>query len=185
MKYRSPSPDNALPTPPQSPTADVSHSAITLLDSLQGFYQQERYWVHHTRAALELAITKGIDAPPHSPVAAPTTTASSLEGALSPASSTASDATAVDVPMVKLESESAAAPLSPHSPWLRRKNIMRLKIDGISIHQRKRRPHRAPPTEPSTRILEMFSELMDARMESCRRVQRLVRNANRADLFMR
>ncbi|KAJ3006375.1 hypothetical protein NUW54_g3962 [Trametes sanguinea] len=43
MKYRSPSPDNVLPTPPQSPTSsDMSNSTVVLLESLEQFYQQER-----------------------------------------------------------------------------------------------------------------------------------------------
>ncbi|KAI0722921.1 hypothetical protein C8Q76DRAFT_691532 [Earliella scabrosa] len=184
MKYRSPSPANALPTPPQSPTSrEVAHSAISLLESLEAFYQQERYWVHHTRAALELAITKGIDAPPssHGP------TPSSSQGMLSPASSTMSDTPSLDMPVVKMEPDTTPPSLSrsQSTRWTRRKNMMRLKIDGISVQQRKRRPTRAPPTEPGARLLEMFSELMDSRMESCQRVQRMVRNANRADLYMR
>ena len=64
MKYRSPSSNNALSTPPRSLTdLQVFRSAINLFDSLESFYQQKRYRVHHTRAALELAVTKGIDAP--------------------------------------------------------------------------------------------------------------------------
>ncbi len=189
MKYRSPSPSNALPTPPQSPTSqDIAHSAVTLLDSLETFYQQERYWVHHTRAALELALTKGIDAP--AAVDAPSP--SSSQGALSPASSTLSDTTLVDAPIVKKEPETAPSPplslsLSrpPSTRWMRRKNNMRLKLDSLSLQSRKRRPMHASPTEPGARLLEMFSELMDARMESCQRVQRMVRSANRADLYMR
>ncbi|KAI0776068.1 hypothetical protein BD413DRAFT_469598 [Trametes elegans] len=186
MKYRSPSPDNVLPTPPQSPTSrEVAHSAAILLDSLEQFYHQERYWAHHTRAALELALTKGIDGP--TAVDAPSPS-SSVDSALSPASSTSSDATAVECPVVKMETEPTIPPpprSTQNTRWMRRKNMMRLKLDGISVHQRKRRPSRAPPTEPATRILEMFSELMDSRMESCQRVQRLVRSANRDDLYMR
>ncbi|KAI9000960.1 hypothetical protein BD414DRAFT_473169 [Trametes punicea] len=186
MKYRSPSPDNVLPTPPQSPTSnELVNSTAMLLDSLEQFYQQERYWVHHTRAALELALTKGIDAPPLPDAPSPS---SSTQSALSPAPSTASDTTAVEPPAVKVETDAIPPPPSRSaqaSRWMRRKNMMRLKIDGISLHQRKRRPLRAPPSEPAARLLEMFSELMDARMESCQRVQRLVRDANRADLYMR
>ena len=212
MQYRSPSPDNALPTPPQSPSAPhVAHTAINLLNSLETFYQQERYWVHHTRAALELTITKGIDAPPRLGGAPSPASSSSLHGALSPASSTTSDATAVDVPLsmamtepmpvsmsmsipvpaVKAEPDVGGLQLqplslpSPPTRWTRRKNVMRLKIDGISVERRTRRPLRATRAEPGPRLLEMFSELMDARMESCQRVQRMVRNANRADLYMR
>ncbi|KAH9846986.1 hypothetical protein C2E23DRAFT_850733 [Lenzites betulinus] len=187
MKYRSPSPDNGLPTPPQSPTCrQLAHPAAVLLDSLEHFYQQERYWAHHTRAALELALTKGVDAPP--PLDAPSPS-SSTQSALSPASSTSSDATAVDdSPIVKMETD-ATLPPSPSrasaTRWMRRKNMMRLKLDGVALHQRKRRPTRAPPTEPAARILEMFSELMDARMESCQRVQRLVHSTHHEDLYMR
>ena len=52
-------------------------------------------------------------------------------------------------------------------------------IDGISVERRKRRPHRAAQTEPGARLLEMFSELVDARMESCQRISRMVRDASR------
>ncbi|KAI0638237.1 hypothetical protein C8Q77DRAFT_419495 [Trametes polyzona] len=173
MKYRSPSPDMGLPTPPQSPTV-----------------QQERYWAHHTRAALELALTKGIDAPPTLDAPSPS---SSTQSSLSPAPSTSSDSSAVDTPVVKMEHDASIPPPSraaahaQSTRWMRRKNIMRLKLDGVALHQRKRRPLRAPPTEPAARLLEMFSELMDARMESCQRVQRLVQTAHREqeDLYMR
>jgi hypothetical protein len=37
--------------------------------------------------------------------------------------------------------------------------------------------------ETGTRLLELFGQLMEARMESCHRVNRLVREANRADLY--
>lgn len=138
--------------------------------------------MHHTRAALELALTKGIDAPDGSSSTTPSP--SEYPPILSPASSTTSDATAVDAPIVKMEPDAFPPPLSRSSTrWTRRKNMMRLKLDGIA--QRKRRPSRAPPTEPGAQLLEMFSELMDARMESCQRVQRMVRSANRADLYMR
>ncbi|KAH9899818.1 hypothetical protein C8Q73DRAFT_743667 [Cubamyces lactineus] len=188
MKYRSPSPDNVLPTPPQSPTSnEIVHSTAMLLDSLEQFYQQERYWVHHTRAALELALSKGIDGPAVADAPSPS---SSTQSALSPTPSMGSDTTAVDAPIVKMETDATMPPPSSSrsaqaTRWMRRKNMMRLKIDGIALHHRKRRPSRAPPTEPAARILEMFSELVDARMESCQRVQRLVRDANRADLYMR
>ncbi|CDO76261.1 hypothetical protein BN946_scf184470.g19 [Trametes cinnabarina] len=164
----------------------MANSTVVLLDSLEQFYQQERYWVHHARAALELALTKGIDAPP--PLHDAPSPSSSTQSALSPSPSTDSDATAVDSPAVKMESDTTLPPRSRSAQatrWVRRKNMMRLKLDGISVHQRKRRPLRAPPTEPAARLLEMFSELVDARMESCQRVQRLVRDANRADLYMR
>ena len=41
---------------------ESAQSTVILLDSLTSFYQQERYWIHPTRAALEVAIAKGSDA---------------------------------------------------------------------------------------------------------------------------
>jgi len=197
MKYRSESPDdapeNSLPTPPHSPRAlEPAQSAVFLLDSLTAFYQQERYWIHHTRAALELALTKGADA--HAITFTPPADESSTSSSeTSPASSLASlpsaspESTACSSPgepVVKTEPGSPPPVSTRHTRWMRRKNMMKLKLDGISssAHARRRRPHRAPPSEPGARLLEMFSELVDARMESCQRVSRLLQQAGRADL---
>ncbi|THH33614.1 hypothetical protein EUX98_g590 [Antrodiella citrinella] len=173
MKYRSPSPDPSLPTPPRSPRADdVNHSAVNLLDSLTAFYQQERYWVHHTRAALELALVKGIDAP---------TSANNMIQVASSSATPSPDAVpTASMHSVKPEPTSPVTVDNRKSLWMRRKqaNGARLKLDGLS-HARRRRPHRAPPTEPGARLLEMFSELVDARMESCQRISRMVQDASR------
>lgn len=222
IKFEQSAAPSALPTPPHSPPSAhppfflaaghqlVPHPAhihqlhhaqphphhkhtATLLDSLTSFYQQEQYWVHHTRAALELAITKGIDAPDASPasscpVSPAASDASSCEGVrikaepddtglASPAASTSSLLASPPPP----QHASALAP-SAHqqaaSRWLRRKNQMRLHLSGISTTKR-RRPARAPPTEPAARLLEMFAELVDARMESCQRMEKLVRESGR------
>lgn len=203
MKYRSPSPQSSLPTPPQSPREiEATQSAIILLDSLSSFYQQERYWVHHTRAALELALSKGIDAPPQKlaitaasvlptspPVASPlsdSTLVNANTAAASPATTIDDDDDGTPRVVVKMEPTSPedALSIAERTKWMRRKNIMKLKLDGISAHTKRRRPHRAPHTEPGARLLEMFSELVDARMESCQRISRLVRDANRTEFLM-
>ncbi|KAI0347531.1 hypothetical protein BDW22DRAFT_1322447 [Trametopsis cervina] len=201
MKYRSPSPieSSALPTPPHSPThgAVVPKAAVasSVLDSLCSFYQQERYWVHHTRASLEMALAKGIDGPALL-CAAP----SSADGVPSPASSTStlcdsppppSHAVTVTVKPDPEDAENPAAFLDESraaraSRWLRRKNKMRLRLEGINSHPHRHpknggaarsRPLRAPPSEPGARLLEMFSELVDARMESCQRISRMVQES--------
>jgi len=203
MSYGSPTlPEHSLPTPPHSPTAfEPAHGAVVLLDSLTAFYQQERYWIHHTRAALEVAIAKGSDARAIAfAVGSPAQSSSSTSGASSPESanspSAASTSSFADegsplVPsltaVVKTEPDMHVPPatLKRATRWNHRKNIMNLKLNGIAPHTRRhRRPHRAPPSEPGARLLEMFSELVDARMESCQRVSRLVRDANRADLCL-
>lgn len=148
---------------------------MNLLDNLTAFYQQERYWVHHTRAALELAISKGIDAPPTMALASP------CDSTMSDApSSCESDAS---MPTIKSEPESSivipdSQSANRKSLWMRRKAGMKLKLENLAPAHRRRRPHRAPTTEPGTRLLEMFSELVDARMESCQRVSRLLRETS-------
>ncbi|KAJ3491454.1 hypothetical protein NLI96_g694 [Meripilus lineatus] len=176
MKYRSPSPNSSLPTPPRSPGAlEANKATANLLDSLTAFYQQERYWIHHTRASLEIALAKGVDA---QPTQIPDSPSPSSSVTSSPDSDTLSAGAA---PIVKVEPSSASLLDSPPSSprkalWMRRKAGMKLKLENLAPQHRRRRPHRAPPSEPGARLLEMFSELVDARMESCQRISRLVRD---------
>lgn len=176
--------DGALPTPPRSPrTSEHSRAVTNLLDHLQSFYQQEQHWVHHTRASLELAVTKGADAPALAtatgPIEAPSPASSCTSvdstDSLSPTMSVRikPDPDAEDQLDLELSLDART------SRWLRRKNQMRLKIDGISHH--KRRPARASSTEPGAQLLEMFAELVEARMESCQRISRLVQRASERD----
>ncbi|KAI0284376.1 hypothetical protein BGY98DRAFT_1087619 [Russula aff. rugulosa BPL654] len=74
----------------------------------------------------------------------------------------------------------------PKSRWLQRKQSFKLRLEGIgpsSLHRRQRRMQRDASAEAGTRLLELFGQLMEARMESCHRVNRLVREANRVDLY--
>jgi hypothetical protein len=96
----------------------------------------------------------------------------------SPASSTSSFLASPASSASELSSSEHSEHQQHASRWLRRKNQMRLHISGISTHKR-RRPARAPPTEPAARLLEMFAELVDARMESCVRMEKLVRESGR------
>ena len=149
MKYRSPSPmavDPPLPTPPRSPRTDgPPNPASHLLDHLQSFYQQEQYWVHRMRAALELAVVKGIDAPALAtatgPIEAPSSASSctSMDSAEPPSPQMSvrikPDPDAEDQVDLELSLDARM------SRWLRRKNQMRLKLDGIAHHRR--RPKRS------------------------------------------
>jgi hypothetical protein len=69
---------------------------------------------------------------------------------------------------------------------MQRKQSFKLKLEGIGphgLHRRQRRMQRDASAEAGTRLLELFGQLMEARMESCHRVNRLVREANRVDLY--
>ncbi|KAI0036813.1 hypothetical protein K488DRAFT_67421 [Vararia minispora EC-137] len=161
-----------LPTPPFSPTQ--SHTAyplqpqndvIALANELIAHYQKESIWVHHTRASLELALTAdGCDS----------FTAVRAKRAFSQS------------PSVKNESEATKPQLQKRSSrWMQRKKSfnLNLKLDGephpaaAALARRRRRNSQVngpgPTPESSTKLLEMFSELMEARMESCVRISAL------------
>lgn len=157
---------------PDENTENPLKSTINLLDSLVAFYQHERMWVYRTRAVLE-------DAFPTPPIIDGTSTYSDPE---------------IAAAMVEQEYDdynpSGPSQGREQTRWSRRKKGFKLRIDGI----RNRRviatqPGGQPqqPARPSSReqILEMFEKMMEARMESCQRVNRLVREANRATLHHR
>lgn len=169
-----------LPTPPSSPLPDVAaHTSVVLLNSLVQFYQQESLWVHRTRAALELALsTRGIDSPG---------TPAQIPSGPTPPSSDTDDAVKQD--------PSTPQPIGKAhslSRWMQRKKSFKLKLEGMPnslAAARRRRAHRGAhaPTAPETgtRLLELFGQLMEARMESCHRVHRLVQEAHCPDLYTR
>jgi len=178
----------ALPTPPFSPpqtlTDAPADTSVVLLNSLVSFYQQESLWVHRTRAALELALTaKGRD----SITAAATAKAPSSSSSSTDSAGSLTD----DSDMQSIKAEPTTPPPSlgkvhPKSRWLQRKQSFKLRLEGIgphSLHRRHRRMRRDASSEAGTRLLELFGQLMEARMESCHRVNRLVREANRVDLY--
>jgi hypothetical protein len=193
---------HAMPTPPFSPEIDATpphmdsplKSTINLLDSLVAFYQQERMWVYRTRASLEEAFQD----PPSSTGSTsgqPGDTAFTL-----PSPSSLAPPVEVESALAKTEPPSGSPHTSPTQPptrWLRRKKGFKLKLDGIGPRNKRTLSSQpgnqtdqyhspdAPNSQSGVRILEMFENMMEARMESCQRVNRLVRKANRADLHAR
>lgn len=167
-----------LPTPPQSPSTrqlsiEPINNSLTLLNNLTAFYQQERYWTHHTRAALESALASTVKGSITLSADADDVDSGLTSSSLSSAAGFSDDQ---DYPSVKAE------PLTPSVKTMdlqqrrrnRKKNNLRLKLGGI-----------APPilkqqgTRPSQRILEMFAELVESRMESCERVTNMVKRYHR------
>lgn len=138
-------------------------STINLLDSLVAFYQQERMWVYRTRAMLQEAFPN------------PSTV----------------DPTTQSIPASSPRDEQAPSSEPPHQTrWTRRKKGYKLRLDGI----RPKRVISAIPVDqvrqpeylhPREQLLEMFEKMMESRMESCQRINKLVREANRANLHYR
>ena len=175
----------ALPTPPFSPpqtlTDAPADTSVVLLNSLVSFYQQESLWVHRTRAALELALTaNGRDS----------ITAAATAKALSSSDDSSAGLTEdSELQSIKAEPTTPPPPTGKahaKSRWLQRKQCFKRRLEGLgphSLHRRQRRMQRDASAEAGTRLLELFGQLMEARMESCHRVNRLVREANRVDLY--
>lgn len=182
---------HTLPTPPYSPTPEqraVASSSVVLLSDLQSFYQSRSVWVHRTRAALELALVSQGRAALPAPVPALALVAPQPLQPTPPTSDDEHEHEPSD-PRVKAE-PSTPPPIgrsNAQSRWLQRKKSFKLKLEGIQPSSLSRRRHsRRSPNAPSahetgTRLLDLFGQLMEARMESCNRVHRLVQEAHRPD----
>ncbi|KAG1872732.1 hypothetical protein C8R48DRAFT_695471 [Suillus tomentosus] len=171
-----------LPTPPSSPPRLGLHpveSTITLLENLVAFYHQERMWVYRTRAQLEMTLQER---------------------------DVSTVATVDEEGEMEKEEPDSIEETSETSKWVKRKKAFGLKLEGIATTRGMPRggivKQRAPPPmlpafahsnqtggqpvlgssgrEPGVEILEMFERMMQARMESCERVTRMVRNASGA-----
>lgn len=177
--YALTAPNNApLTTPPQAGPSRCNESTINLLNSLVAFYHQERMWVYRTRASLELVLEAA-------PSAGSDATISSTDSDL-PMDEEGCTSLAVVRPQGSVKME-PTSPKGIHTStlWMRRKKSFKLKLEGISTRSRKRRTSQGqdvPPT-PGVQILEVFENMMQARMESCERVSRLVKDANRVDSY--
>ncbi|TFK29376.1 hypothetical protein FA15DRAFT_752826 [Coprinopsis marcescibilis] len=181
---------HAIPTPPISPLPQsmASDSApphlkstINLLDSLIAYYQQERMWVYRTRAEL--------DGYPKADASA---------SAVTPTPSTPPEDHATiakveetnDLPDAE-SSGSAKNITSASSRWSKRKKGFKLRLEisqpriASTVHPVAASSSRSGSIPQREHILEMFEKMMESRMESCERLNRLVRNANRAHLFHR
>jgi hypothetical protein len=154
-----------MPSTPLRPHLehDPFRSTTNVLDSLVGFYQQEQMWVYRTRASLELAFTQG-----------PTTTDEAVIAESDPMASVSEDN------MSAVKAEPSVSPPISSTLWLRRKKKYNLRLEGIAPRGRRKQPGKGHQSR--VRILEMFENLMEARMESCQRINKLVKNANRAAL---
>ncbi|KAF9008945.1 hypothetical protein BDQ17DRAFT_1349255 [Cyathus striatus] len=197
---------HSIPTPPFSPenhglpddnSENPLKSTINLLDSLVSFYQHERMWVYRTRAMLEEAF-------PDPPIMSSHNNNNNNNNNPSSSSSSSSAYSAGIYPQ-PLPSPSTSAVSSgpigsfvpadnaergsqPQTRWMRRKRGFKLRLEGLAPKNRRVLSAAQPQQDtlqPREQILEMFEKMMEARMESCERVNKLVRNANRANLHNR
>ncbi|KAJ8523419.1 hypothetical protein ONZ45_g131 [Pleurotus djamor] len=190
---------HAIPTPPFSPTADAIvpqppetplRSTANLLESLVSFYQQERMWVYRTRAELEEALQNTQPSDCSTVSQLDNSTIHTLPSpSLSTIASTLENGVPADTILVKAESSSdisrPSSPIPSNTRWNRRKRAFKLRLDNLAPKPRRTPAPPRPSDEPSVRILEMYESMMSARMESCQRINRMIRNANRADLHIR
>jgi hypothetical protein len=160
--------DSDIQSPPFSPRApEPNKSTVLLLESLVSFYRQEMMWVYRTRAALDSELGSSANGIPDSTDDRSTTP--------SPTIAAQDDANVKAEPLT-------SPPLSPATRWRRRKQNFKLRLDGFPQSHRLRQ---VGESKSGVRVLELFESMMEARMESCERVHRLVKAANRANLYVR
>lgn len=144
----------------------------TVLSALNAFYQEEQYWVHRTRATLKAAaLSSSVNSDISS---APVTMTGERDIFLSDASADTSDSnTPLAVPS-RPHSSLSPSPDPAHNnindTWTRRQHRRRTTRDA-GVSKVKSRHHKK---QPGARMLDAFGALVDARMESCARVARMV-----------
>ncbi|KAF7796577.1 hypothetical protein EIP86_007758 [Pleurotus ostreatoroseus] len=148
-----------------------SQSSDDTLKALIAFYQDERHWVQRTRVVLQTADEPddlSMDTSPDSGV--PMGDEISPRLVYSGQSDAALSPTPVFLGGVPVEEPPA------EDEFVRRPGRTRLQIDDLLVQPRHAdaQPQRPSPSEFKSRILNTFSDLMDARMESCQRLSRLV-----------
>ena len=86
--------------------------------------------------------------------------------------------------LIPLTLRAANAAQAPSSKWLKRKKSFKLHLGSLRQQEpvRPRRHTHTGAQEPGARLLELFGDLLESRMESCLRVTRLARESNRAML---
>jgi hypothetical protein len=148
--------------PDYESTENPLKSTIHLLDSLVAFYQHERMWVYRTRAILEETF--------------PNPSVMGINQSIPTSSSP---------PAKKDEAPINDPLLSRQTRWTsRKKGFSKLRLNGIrpkrvvsaiAVDEVRQREY----LHPREQLLEMFEKMMESRMESCQRINKLVRDANR------
>lgn len=160
---------------PDHPADNSLSSSVNLLDSLVSFYQNERMWVYRTRAKLQEAFTPQIITEQPDQL---------QQQCQEPPNGFSIDPTERQ----SYQDYDVASSLSPRGQtrWMRRKKGFKLRLEGIRtrriINTQSSSQGQQDELQPREQILEMFEKMMEARMESCQRVNKLVREANRASL---
>jgi len=147
-------------------TENLLSSTTKMLDSLISFYQQERMWIYRMRAQ---------------EACSPQLKDESPEQAQPDSTSMGTSAEQHEYHFVDQSSNGQTT----RTRWMRRKREFKLRLEGI----RSKRVHplqivQGQPAEelrPREQMLEMFEKMMEARMESCQRVNKLVQEASRAN----
>ncbi|KAG0709764.1 hypothetical protein DFH29DRAFT_885709 [Suillus ampliporus] len=182
-----------LPTPPSSPPRVGLHqveSTITLLENLVAFYHQERMWVYRTRAQLEMSLQ---DRDACAAAAATQDDDEEEEEEMEKEEPNSAEETSwmkrKKAFGLKLEGIATTRGMLRGGIVKQRARtpIMRQPMSaGFAQSSQTQISGGGQPTlmlgaggrEPGVEILEMFERMMQARMESCERVTRMVRNAS-------
>lgn len=184
-----------LPTPPSSPPRVELlpvESTISLLENLVAFYHQERMWVYRTRAQLEMSLQdRDVTATMQDEEETAQEEPDSAEEGEEETLETTKWMKRKKAFGLKLEGISTTRGM----PTVARGGVMKQRARSSMMQQsmpvsfansNQTLTSGPQPTlvlgaggrEPGVQILEMFERMMQARMESCERVTKMVRNAS-------
>ncbi|KAG6854850.1 hypothetical protein C0991_012040 [Blastosporella zonata] len=175
-----------MPTPPFSlapeefPHSDGSlPSALHLLEALDDFYRNQRTWIEQARAALDRAFEES-EVVQTEQLSLPSPPTSESDGS---GSSTGNLDIASD------DEHPPSSSSRPDATWARKKKGLQLALDIQSnrspSHKRVRRITSRKDLEQRKQMLNMMDEVVQARMDSCKFVHRMVRNANKRSALHR
>jgi len=180
--------ENAIAANSTNPSLSPLSNERNVLRTLVAFYHSETMWVYRTRATMELDVAQAPDTSPMScPADAdPAPVGMSVEDE-------ELDRVLDDVDVVLLKGKRNQDP----TLWMRRKKGFKLRLDGISTTFKPKNPviackavsGRASMNQPiiehpanGIQVLEMFETLLQSRMESCMRLERMVKESNDTQL---
>lgn len=153
----------------------VSQSSTDLLKALIVFYQDEQYWVRRTRMVMRTDLSDGVPRKEFFLTTTPMDTSPDAGTAHSDTVKSQPEPSGHD-PGGSDSSTSSQGSMDVDDIVEGANQFYRAQAEAESrprAHSRARPPH-APPPELTSRILDTFADLMDARIESCQRMSRLV-----------
>ncbi|KIY74082.1 hypothetical protein CYLTODRAFT_416346 [Cylindrobasidium torrendii FP15055 ss-10] len=145
----------------------VLRPSATNLDKLVSFYRRERLWVYQTRAELEDEHTSTRDADHRS---------QNFESASS------SPASPEPFRPLSVISNTRSTTHRARAQPRRKKGFELNSDEHIAANGQPSLKAMSAAPAPAMHVLSLYESIMESRMESCERINRLIKNANRSQM---